>query len=519
VLGAGLAGCASVPEPPPKPPPPPEVRHTEDQGALKAATWRAAAAAEARRLARLHAAIERAKRSDTVTGALRYALLTERITPATHARLTHDYNDARDALGRLSGARAAELGTVLQSVNALAAEHLLSPGRLRPAFLILHRNTEFWTHAPFPAAAQRTTFGRDPAVFQYYPGYGMQLQPLASWGKVNWLARECLDSRARARRRAACPVAQLRRTVDRLLDLAAPRRGFLAWEYYFSWGGGTPPWISGMTQATAVSALARAARALDEPRWRHAAHRALGAFTTPPPAGVDGGDHFLMYSFAPSLRVFNGELQAVSGIGQYAALFPADGLAGRLFRIGERTARGMIPASDTGAWSLYSYGGREATLGYHQLIEGFFANMCKLTLRKVYCAAHDRFARYEREPTRIAIAPLRKLRAHRATTVRFSISKVSSVTVQVFDTGGLEVSHGLELPHGPHAIAWTPPRRGRYRLRIAAQGPSGPLGVQTRKIHVVLPKPKPKPKPRCGKHERPRVRCTPKKLTRRPKAD
>jgi hypothetical protein len=516
VLGAGMAGCASVPEPPPKPPPPPEVRQTEDQGGLKAATWRAAAAAEARRLARLQAAIERAKKSDTVTGALRYALLSGQISPATHERLTHDYNDARRALDHLTGARAAELGMVLQTVNTLAAQHLLSPGRLRPAFLVLHRNTEFWTHAAFPAASQRTTFGRDPAVFQYYPGHGMQLQPLASWGKVNWLARQCLTARSRARRRAACPVTQLRRTVDRLLSLAAPRGGFLAWEHYFSWGGGTPPWISGMTQATAVSALARASRALDEPRWRQAAHRALGAFTVPPPVGVDGGDHFLMYSFSPSLRVFNGELQAVSGIGQYAALFPSDRLGGRLFRKGEQTARGMIPASDTGAWSLYSYGGREATLGYHQLIEGFFANMCAQTLRRVYCAAHDRFARYEREPTRIAIAPLRKLRARRATTVHFSISKVSSVTVQVFDEHGLELSRGLELPHGAHAIAWTPPSRGHFRLRIAAQGPSGPLGVETRKVRVVLPKPK--PKPRCGKHERPTVKCQRGKLTPRPKA-
>ena len=118
--------------------------------------------------------------------------------------------------------------------------------------------------------------------------------------------------------------------------------------------------------------------------------------------------------------------------------------------------------------------------------------MCKQTLRRVYCAAHDRFARYEREPTRIGIAPLRKLRARHTATVRFSISKVSSVTVQVFDKHGLDLVRGLELPHGAHAIAWTPPARGRYRLRIAAQGPSGPLGVATRKIHVVLPKPKPK---------------------------
>src|SRR3954454_8385060 len=514
VLAAALPGCSSAPEPPPQPAPPAEVRSTENQGPLKAATWRAAAKAEAERLARLRAAIRRAHDSGTVSGALRYALLTQQLSPGAHARLARDYAAARSAVGRLTGARAAELGSVLATVDSLAAQHLLSPGRLRPAFLILHRNTEFWTHAPFPAASQRTTFGRDPAVFQYYPGSGMQLQPLASWGKANWLARQCLQARVHARRRAACPVAQLRRTIDRLLGLAAPRGDFIAWEHYFSWGGGTPPWISGMTQATAVSALARASRALDEPRWTHAAHRALGAFTTPSPVGVDGGDHFLMYSFAPTMRVFNGELQAVSGIGQYAALFPRDRLAGRLFRIGERTARGLIPASDTGAWSLYSYGGRESTLGYHQLIEGFFENMCKQTLRRVYCAAHDRFARYEREPTRIEIAPLIKLRARHTTTVRFSISKVSSVTVQVFDKPGLELIRGLELPHGAHAIDWTPPSRGRYRLRIAAQGPSGPLGVATRKVHVVLPKPK--PKKHCGKHKRHGAKC---KLTPRPKGD
>jgi hypothetical protein len=140
--------------------------------------------------------------------------------------------------------------------------------------------------------------------------------------------------------------------------------------------------------------------------------------------------------------------------------------------------------------------------------------MCTQTLRRVYCAAHDRFARYEREPTRIAIAPLRKLRARHVTAVRFSISKVSSVTVQVYGKRGLQLSRGLELPHGPHAIEWTPPARGRYRVRIAAQGPSGPVGVTTRKVNVVLPKPK--PKKACTKRRRPGSTC---KLTRRSKAD
>jgi hypothetical protein len=490
LLVAGLlAGCGATPEPGPAPAP--EIRLRENQGALKTASWRAAAAAEAERLRLLRLAIRRARRSRTVAGALRYARLTKRITRATYAGYRREYAAARAAVGRLEGARAGEIAAVLGTVDALAAQRLLRPSRLRPVFLILRRNTEFWTRRAMPAAGQRVSFG--PAVFQYYPGRGMQLQPLASWGKVNWLARTCLQDRSLARRRAACPVRELRRSVDALLALAAERGGFPAWEHYFSWGGGTPPWISGMTQATAVSALARAARALDEPRWRKAAHAALGAFEAAPPLGVDGGDHFLMYSFSPTLRIFNGELQAVSGIGELAALWP-DRRAHRLFRRGERGARAMVAASDTGAWSLYSFAGREATLDYHQLVAEFLGDMCERTSRETYCDAEQRFARYEREPTRIGIAPLERLHARRTTTVRFSISKISSVKVRLYGRRGLTFSRDLTLPYGVHQVGWTPPSRGRFRLLIEAQGPSGPVGVKARSFRVVLPKPKPKKK-------------------------
>jgi hypothetical protein len=517
LLATGLGGCGAVADPPPKPAPPPEVIGPERQGELKAATWRAAAAAEARRLARLRAAIRRARASRTVPGALRLALLTGHLTPHAHARLTRDYAAARSAAGRLTGVRAAELGSVLATVDSLAAQRLLTASRLRPVFLVLRRNTQFWTHAAMPAAAQRTTFGRDPAVFQYYPGRGIQLQPLASWGKANWLAGQCVRTRAKARRRAACPVAELRRTVDGLLALAARRgSGFPAWEHYFSWGGGSPPWISGMTQATAVSALARASRALGEPRWRRAAHRALAGFDTPPPVGVDGGDHFLMYSFAPGLRIFNGELQAVSGLGEMAALW-RDRHARRLFARGERTTRAMVAAADTGAWSLYSWAGRESTLGYHQLIEEFLGDMCLRTQRRTYCSARKRFARYEREPTRIGITPLRRLKARHRTLVHFSISKVSAVTVRVWGKNGLSLSRSLQLPYGTHAVDWTPPARGRFRLRIYAQGPSGPLGVETRRLRVVLPKPK--PKKHCKAKRAPKRRCSKEVLTPRPERE
>ena len=166
----------------------------------------------------------------------------------------------------------------------------------------------------------------------------------------------------------------------------------------------------------------------------------------------------------------------------------------------------MVNAADTGAWSRYSWAGREATLGYHQLIEAFLGAMCTQTKRAIYCTARHRFARYEREPTRIGIAPLRKLRARGTTTVRFSLSKVSTVTVRVTGAQNVTLTSGLQLPHGAHTIAWTPPARGRYRVLISAQGPSGPLGVSSRKVHVVLPKPKPKKKP-CKRTPKSEKRC------------
>ena len=43
-----------------------------------------------------------------------------------------------------------------------------------------------------PASGFRTSPDADPAVFQYYPGHGMQLQPLASWGRANAIAGACL---------------------------------------------------------------------------------------------------------------------------------------------------------------------------------------------------------------------------------------------------------------------------------------------------------------------------------------
>jgi hypothetical protein len=445
----------------------------------------------------LRAEIARTRRSPTVEASLRVARLSERISPALEASLRQDWANANTTVAKLSGVRRSELAYVIGTVRTLAAAHTLTVDRLRPTFLVLRTNTHFWATAPLPASGFRTSPNADPAVFQYYPGHGLQLQPLASWGRANAIAGACLAAMRSHTRKDRCRPGAMAKSLDRLTALGAHRSGYLAWEYYFAYGTGSPPWVSGMAQATAIQALSRGYRATGKERWRRAALDALGAFEQAPPNGVSvrvpGGHHYLLYSFAPGHLVFNGGLQAVIGLRDAAALLHSK-RAERLFATGERATRREVAEYDTGAWSLYSEHGAEATLNYHSLIAGFLTNLCDRVHKRVYCSAGKRFKRYEREPTKIGLAPLGKVRWDRTSTIRFSISKVSAVKVTIWGTRGLSLSRDLNVSRGVQTLSWRPPGRGRYRLRITAQGPSGPLGVESRTIRVTLPKPKPKKK-------------------------
>ncbi|MBW3551761.1 MAG: AMP-binding protein [Proteobacteria bacterium] len=94
-------------------------------------------------------------------------------------------------------------------------------------------------------------------------------------------------------------------------------------------------------------ALARGRRALGEPRFGRAARRALGAFEQPPPLGIavasGRGRRYTMYSFAPQLRIYNGELQALIGLRDVARISRSR-RAQRLYERGEPGARRSVRA-------------------------------------------------------------------------------------------------------------------------------------------------------------------------------
>ena len=126
--------------------------------------------------------------------------------------------------------------------------------------------------------------------------------------------------------RASCDEAALRRILDEMTALAVKRgRGFIAWEYLFYFGGGTP----------AVDERHGAGHRDPGARPRRAAARTSRSTRRPPgarsgrsrprrrpacaPPGPRGGVHYLQYSFAPRLYIFNAFLQSLIGLHDFAS--------------------------------------------------------------------------------------------------------------------------------------------------------------------------------------------------------
>lgn len=421
----------------------------------------------------------------TVRGSVLRARRLGRIERSERDAFLRRYELARAAVRRLGGARRAELASVLRTLERIAARRRLTAGRMPVLFLQLERNRRFWARRGPPEPGTRLSFSRDPVVFQYYPGRGLQFQPLANFAKANRLYNACRGYKTRPG--TPCREGALRRLLDRLVELGARRGSFLAWEYYFPFGGGSPPWLSGMSQGTAVQALARGSRLLGEPAYLRAASEALGAFETAPPAGVAvparGGRHYLMYSFDRGTRILNGFLQAVSGIQTYARV-SHERRAWRLFRAGERAARRSVPDYDTRAWSLYSIPGGESTLPYHRLVRDFLGNLCRRTDVPRYCTYEERFTGYLHEPPGLHVHPIRGARPGRPVRIRFDVGRSALVVVRVRGERRTVYRRVMRLGRGRHEVRWTPRGAHDYKVTISARGRRHQRAVRERLARV-----------------------------------
>ena len=412
-------------------------------------------------------------------------------------RLAPEDRQAKEALYRAlrtEGRRAAPGTTRTALLGAadtalsLARRRMLG-GRVVPVWLNLQRTYDWFVtdRRAAPASGTRTTFPGSRVQFQFVPTAGWQFHPLANFGHLNALAGN--------------PKVARRRIVafaEELLALGVVRRGALAWEYLFPWGGARPGWVSGMASGTALSALARVASRTGEPRYLEAADQSLVLFERAAPWGVRApvdGAHYLLYSDDPDLLVGNGFAQALIGLLEYAQL-TASARAQALFDEGERTLRASLAGYDTGAWSLYALDGAESNLHYHRLFADFLLRLCERlgAAGTVYCDAERRFREYEVQP--VALGTIRMARrGARAWTLRVPVSKVSTVTVTLRRGEQVISSRILAGRRGTLRTQVVRPRRpGVYGVEVTARSLTGVVSTATREV-TVTPRKRKSPTP------------------------
>jgi hypothetical protein len=414
-----------------------------------------------------------------VYSSLRGTLRRGKITLDDYRRWRRWYVLAIRTHRRLRGARRDQLGYLIDSVEGLALRRLLGATRMPVAFLQLERNRQYWRALPYPAAGDQVSFRGSEILFQYFPGYGLQLHPLSTFKKANHLHGFC------ERGEPACDPDALRTLLDEMTALAVRRgRGFIAWEYLFHFGGGTPPWMSGMAQATGIQALARAAGLLARPDYVETARQALGAFETSPPRGVrttgpGGGVHYLQYSFAPRLYIFNAFLQSLIGLHDFSRL-AFDPRAAALYAAAEPEARAEVPLSDVGDWSRYSYTGAESSGDYHELLREFLASMCSRRLGPLYCDYAERYRGYQVDPPELVFQGPGLAASKQFTAIRFTLSKLSAVEMKVYKGERLVLERLATFRHGGGSFAWRPRSPGLYTVNLAAKELRTGLGKKGR---------------------------------------
>jgi hypothetical protein len=371
---------------------------------------------------------------------------------------------ALNAVHRLRGTRRTEREAVIENLHWIAASGQMIPTRLPALFETLERNRQWWTTGPLPGSGALVEFTGSRLVWEYYPGQGIELQVLGSFGEADGLY-------------AAGPASypDLRSLLGDLIPLAAQRGGGLTWEYYFTFDGGRPPWTSAMSQGTAIEALTRAYEAFGDRSYLALAHRALPIFTVAPTVGVReataAGARYLQYSFAPRVYIINAFLQSLIGLYDYAQV-SEDPLAARLFAAGDAEARGEVPRYDTGAWSLYQPG-VEDSLDYHQLVTGFLAQLCSRTGALVYCVTARHFQAYLQTPPALQLLTTR-IRARKPTTIRFRLSKYSHVGIVIVRGGQTVFLTSASFSYGTRAFSIPAlKRRGQYTVRLAATDLAG----------------------------------------------
>ena len=312
-------------------------------------------------------------------------------------------------------------------------------------------------------------------VYRWFGMQGFQLHPLADFGALN------------AAVTSGDPVAT-QALADALVARGVPRGATLRWEYYFPFGGGRPPWLSGMAQAVAAQALARAGQLLNEPALLQDARRAYAAVAPGLLLQLAAGPWIRLYAFDREI-VFNAQLQAVLSLYDYADATDDPGALNLAAEM-DVAAQTMLPRFDTGYWSLYELGGREAPLDYEQFVTQLLIKLAQRTQNPVWQDAAARFYAYVKQPPQVVFpapptAPVTLYPRPAdgwldSAPIAFTLSKRSKVTLAA---GGRIVTATFD--RGAHTLTWKPGTLapGTYAAQLVAVDLAG------NRTTVALPQP------------------------------
>ena len=403
--------------------------------------------------------------------ALRTLLRTGQIDQPAYDRALGDFRRASKLRRSLTGARRVAIRGVVADLEGMAARGAVTARRLPALVATLEANIRWWTTGPLLSSGARVSFAGSELVWQHYPGHGIQIQWLGTFGKANGLWGTRKDDERFAN------------LLSEAVSLAGERAGGIGFEYLFPFDGGNPPWVSGLAQGTALTALVRGGLRLHDRTWFDAARRAIGVFRVAPPEGVaqktPAGTHYLQYSFAPGLHIINGFVQSLNGLFDYARVL--DDEEGRaLFAAGRAEAAVELPRYDTGGWSKYSEY-RDSDLHYHDVLRGFLSSLCNRLKRneqddEPFCQYAARFTLdLGRAPVITFDRRQGRIRAKRPARVRFSIDKPATVTMLI-TRGSFTHRAVVRVASGPHSFGWRPPRAGRYAITVSALDLAGNRG-------------------------------------------
>ncbi|HEY2654626.1 MAG TPA: D-glucuronyl C5-epimerase family protein, partial [Solirubrobacteraceae bacterium] len=415
----------------------------------------------------------------TVGNVLEKLELSGAIDTAQYNTYLTAWNSALAEERHLPAARKVQLSDETVLLHDLAASGQMTAPRLPALFLTLQRNAQWWLDGALLSYGQRVQFSGSKLVWEYYPGQGIQLQVLGTFGEANGYYEAGKSS-----------YPQLESLMSEVIPLAVRRGGALTWEYYFNFDGGHPPWVSAMAQATAMEALANTYRATRQQSYLSLAHQALPLLSAAPPAGVGvrtaRGWRFLQYSFAPRLDIINAFLQTLIGLDTYAQV-SGDQTAQQLFTSGNAEAEWELPSFNTGSWSLYQPG-EEDDLSYHELVTGFAKSLCTDTKAPVYCNTATAFQSDLKTPPRLTqLTQVAKW--GKPFSLRFKLSKVSKVGVAI--TGAGVKSHAKQVlytsaqyQHGTDAIKVGKLKPGTYSVKLSATDLAGNYASLTGELIV-----------------------------------